>query len=310
MSSLEKFLRAIWIPLISIYYLIESFIKFVVPNKYLKVKSIHENDIILITGAGMGLGQQTAIKFVENGCRQLIIWDVNDGAMKETAKIIESMGCKVWTFNVDVTDYDCVMKTAEEIKSSIGNVSYLVNNAGIVAGKPILQLQAEKIKKVIDVNLVSHFWTIQAFLPGMLRHGGHIVTISSVVGQIPAPYLSEYVASKFGAYGLHSSLRAELKVLPNGSNVETTCICPWAIATGMFDGVDTGDIFPHLETKVAAQAVVDAVLANREQLIIPSGVRLMPIIRHLLPEKLVDLIFNLLTNVDAGKNLAGRQKDN
>ena len=306
----ENVLRAIWIPLVSLYYLIEAFIKFVVPNKYLKVKSIHANDIVLITGAGMGLGQQTAIKFVENGCRQLIIWDVNDGAMSKTAKIITSMGCKVWTFNVDVTDYDAVMRTAEEIKTTIGNVSYLVNNAGIVAGKPILQLQPEQVKKVIDVNLVSHFWTIQAFLPGMLRHGGHIVTVSSVVGHIPAPYLSEYVASKYGAHGLHSSLRAELKVLPNGKNVETTCVCPWAIATGMFDGVDTGDILPHLETPVAAEALVQAVLANRELLIIPSGVRFMPIMQRLLPEKLVDLIFNLLTNVDAGKNLSGRQKSN
>lgn len=92
------------------------------------------------------------------------------------------------------------------------------------------------IQKTIDVNTVSHQWTVRAFLPKMLENNkGHIVTVASIAGFLGVSGLADYCASKFGAVGFDEALRMELKSL--NSKVTTTCIAPYFIDTGMFTGV-------------------------------------------------------------------------
>jgi all-trans-retinol dehydrogenase (NAD+) len=122
-------------------------------------------------------------------------------------------------------------------------VDILINNAGIVSGKKILDITERDLKKTFDVNAISHVFTVKEFLPEMLKQDkGHIVSIVSVAGIIGVPGLSDYCGSKFAAFGIDESLRLELKNLK--SNVTTTCVCPYFINTGMFEGVKTD--FPLL----------------------------------------------------------------
>lgn len=112
----------------------------------------------------------------------------------------------------------------------------LINNAGIVSGKNMLQLSEGQIRRCLEVNTVALHWTVQRLLPSMLRKNkGHVVTIASLAGLVGTPGLMDYNASKFGAVGFNEALRAELTKVK--SQVRTTLICPSFIDTGMFTGV-------------------------------------------------------------------------
>ena len=94
------------------------------------------------------------------------------------------------------------------------------------------------IERTIAVNTTSHLYTIREFMPDMIKNKrGHIVTIASMAGLAGIPGLSDYCASKFGAFAIDESIRLELKKSGDYKNVKTTCICPYYINTGMFDGV-------------------------------------------------------------------------
>ena len=100
-----------------------------------------------------------------------------------------------------------------------------------------MQLTEPEIRRTISVNTVSHMHTIREFLPGM-RHNkkGHIVTIASMAGLSGVAGLTDYCASKFGAVAVDESIRSELYKSGEASYIKTTCICPFFISTGMFEG--------------------------------------------------------------------------
>jgi all-trans-retinol dehydrogenase (NAD+) len=91
-------------------------------------------------------------------------------------------------------------------------VTILVNNAGIVSGKNILENTDFMMKKTIEVNTLSHLYTIREFLPAMIRaNKGHVVSVCSVAGTVGTPGLADYCASKFGAFAIDECLRLEIK---------------------------------------------------------------------------------------------------
>jgi all-trans-retinol dehydrogenase (NAD+) len=119
------------------------------------------------------------------------------------------------------------------------------------------------------------------------RNSGHIVNIASAAGLIGVRGLADYCASKFAAYGFNESIRMELRRIKSG--VRTTVVCPFFIDTGMFSGVKTRFplLLPILKSSYAAKKIVDAVLKNKEQLIMPRFVGTLFILR-LFPPAVVD----------------------
>jgi NAD(P)-dependent dehydrogenase (short-subunit alcohol dehydrogenase family) len=147
-------------------------------------------------------------------------------------------------------------------KFQLGTPTILINNAAIVNGKPLLDLSVEDIERNFSVNLLSHFYTLKNFLPGMVRAGhGTIVTISSVLGQIGAAHLSDYAASKAAITAMHKSLAAELKSTPN---IKTILVSPGQLTTPLFNGVRTPNSFfgPELEPVDVAKEVIAAIDAG------------------------------------------------
>lgn len=237
---------------------------------------------VLITGAGSGIGREMALQAGERGAK-VIAWDLNAETAKATAALVNGD----WA-QVDVTDAGAVSAAASGVE-----VDVLINNAGVVTGKPLLEASEDQIRRSFEVNTLAGFWTTKAFLPGMLeRNRGAIVTIASAAGLVGVAKQTDYSASKWGAIGFTESLRAELRLL--NSAVRTLVVAPYYISTGMFEGVTTRFplLLPIMAPSKVSTKVLNAIEGGRQQLVMPPMVRLVPPLR-ILPPAAFDLILDL-----------------
>jgi all-trans-retinol dehydrogenase (NAD+) len=143
-----------------------------------------------------------------------------------------------------------------------------------------------------QVNTISHFWTLKAFLPHMIQaNSGHIVTVASIAGHVGVPGLLDYCASKFGAVGIDNALRFELYDAAPG--VRTLCVCPHFISTGMFAGASAGRfpwLVPTLTPAYVAERVVRSIIAGDAVLFMPRFVKLVPLLKGVFSVRLQYLI--------------------
>ncbi|KAJ8683195.1 hypothetical protein QAD02_018987 [Eretmocerus hayati] len=263
-------------------YFLEALLLTFIPRSY-RSKGFRD-EVALVTGAAQGLGRLIAIKLAKRGC-SLVLWDVNKDGVDETAKMIREDGGKCWAYQCDVTDKEEVYKTAKAVKLEVGNVTILINNAGYVYGKTLLDIPDDEIERTFKVNIISHYWTTKSFLKEMMRENhGHIVTIASVAGQLGTYNCTDYSATKFAAVGYHESLLTELKT-HGYDGIHATLVCPYFINTGMFSGVK-----PRLKTMLdpeyVASEVVGAIATNEVFLILPRVFRFLLPLKFLLPAKM------------------------
>lgn len=276
----------------------------------LRYKNVAQK-VVLITGAGSGLGKNLAARFASRGAC-VVLWDVNEKAVEQAGHMIANNGGRVWTYSCDVTDRKQVYATAERVKADVGAVDILVNNAGIVSGDWIEQISEAKVERTFAVNVISHFWTIKAFLPDMIqRNSGHVVTIASAAGLGGTAKLTDYCASKYAAVGLDESLRREMS-RRGFSGVKTTCVCPFYINTGMFDGVKTrfSWLLPILSENYASRKIEEAILTEQAQLIMPRLLYLNNLLRFVLPVPVLDSVTNFLGINDSMDDFKGRTANN
>ncbi|CAK8672487.1 unnamed protein product [Clavelina lepadiformis] len=266
---------------IAIYYWLEAIFRFFVPRARKDVRG----DIVLVTGAGSGIGQRLCIEFGKLGC-EVVGWDISEVGLERTKKIMadENLESHFFCYKCDLSDRHQVYDSARKVKSDVGDVTILINNAGIVTGKKIMDCHDELMIKTMEINAISHFWTIKAFLPSMLEKDcGHIVTVASGAGLFGVPGQVDYAASKFAAVGLTDALNMEL-VHMKKNGVKTTTVCPYYIDTGMFDGVDTS-ILPIIKLDAAVELIVDAILREKVYLLMPRLLYFIYGLRGLLPAK-------------------------
>jgi all-trans-retinol dehydrogenase (NAD+) len=224
---------------------------------------------VLITGAASGIGRLLAWKIAGRGAR-VILWDIDEDGLQETTAGLKELDHPATVQRVDLSDRAAIGDAAERVLADHGHVDVLINNAGIVTGKPLLDISDEEIERTFDVNTLAHFWTVRAFLPSMIEKGsGHIVTIASAGGLVAAPRLADYSASKFAAVGFDEALRLELA--QQKADIKTTLVCPYYSSTGMFDGVQTRFpwLLPILDPEYVANRTVKAIEKNRRRLIMP-----------------------------------------
>jgi all-trans-retinol dehydrogenase (NAD+) len=185
--------------LLLIYYIFHSIFMFFIPGKYYS-KSV-ENNVILITGAGSGVGKALALGFAKRGA-VVVIWDINKSGLEDTVQLVKAINGTIFSYLVDITDKNLVYETASKVREEVGIVNILINNAGIVSGKDFLQIPDKNIIQTFNVNVISHFWLIKAFLPDMIeRNSGHLVSIASIAGVVGVSGLTDYCASKFATMG-------------------------------------------------------------------------------------------------------------
>jgi len=249
---------------------------------------------ILVTGGASGIGRQMAKKLVALGGR-VSVWDIHQENLdKVVAELNAAAREPAHGFVCDVSKRANVYRVAEETKAAGGAVDILINNAGVVSGKRIVETPDEKIEATFAVNTLSLFWTAKAFLPQMIEHNrGHVVTIASASSLIGVPKLADYAASKWAAMAFDESLRAELR--QSAPDVMTTVVCPFYIDTGMFKGVKSRFpiLLPILKEDYVAERIVGAIRADKRRLMIPPLVYTIPLMR-LLPVGVFDWLATFL----------------
>lgn len=285
-----------------VYKLLESLVMLVIP-RYLLFKKV-DKDIVLITGGGSGIGRQMAIKFAQLGSK-VVVWDVNKDGYEETVRLVKENGGQATGYLVDVTDRHAVYATADTVRKEVGKVSILINNAGLVGGKRLLDLPDEQIEKVFQVNAISHFWTCKAFLPDMMAaNKGHLVNVASMAGFFGVEKLSEYCASKHAVLGFTESMVMELRY-GGFPGVQVTAVCPMAISTGFFDGFQMGPI-PMLDTQYVVDEIIAAVLSNQKILLLPKYMNLLVMAKGLFPTEAAIILADIFGSSNAMKSFRGR----
>ncbi|ELW70207.1 17-beta-hydroxysteroid dehydrogenase 13 [Tupaia chinensis] len=249
-----------------IYSYLESLVKFFIPRKRKSVAG----EIVLITGAGHGIGRLTAYEFAKQKSR-LVLWDINKRGVEETAAECRKLGVTAQAFVVDCSNREEIYRCVDQIKKEVGDVSIVVNNAGTIYPADLLSTKDDEITKTFEVNILGHFWITKALLPPMMkRNHGHIVTVASVCGHEVIPYLIPYCSSKFAAVGFHRALTAELKALGK-TGIKTSCLCPVFVNTGFTKNPSTR-IWPVLETDEVVRSLIDGILTNKKMIFVPSGI--------------------------------------
>lgn len=257
--------------LLDIYYLTFGY-----PEKDLN------GDIALITGGGSGLGRLLAQLLCKMGTK-IVIWDINEEGINETVSIVKALGGYCKGYVVDISKREQVYKAADVVRHEVGDVTLLINNAGVVSGTLLLETPDNLIERSFNVNALSHFWTTKAFLPRMIeKDHGHIVSIASLAGHVGITKLVDYCASKFAVVGFDEALRLELDVLGH-KNIDTTCICPFFIqATGMFDDVNARWV-PTLNPNDVADRVIKAIKTKQKIAIIPGYIKILLSLKWTFP---------------------------
>ena len=170
-----------------------------------------ENQVVIVTGAGRGIGEAIAKRFAQEGAKVAVV-SRTEANSQRTADAINAVAPDVAKpYAVDVADFDAVQKTGEKILTDFGRCDVLVNNAGITRDTLAMRMTSEDWDLVLDTNLKGAFNFSRAVLRAMIKQRkGCIINISSVSGLIGVAGQANYSASKAGLIGLTKSLAREL----------------------------------------------------------------------------------------------------
>src|SRR5688572_25496990 len=201
--------------------------------------------VAIITGAGRGIGQATAIKFAQEGAR-VAVCDIDEPSAAETARIIERREGQAMAFRVDVTDKLGIQAMVEAVHERYGRIDILVNNAGIVADAQLKNMTDEQFDRVIDINLKGTYNCTKAVVDIMLdQQSGVILNASSIVGLHGNFGQTNYAASKFGVIGMVKTWAREL----GKRGIRANAVCPGFITTPIIDSIPD-KVIDALENKV------------------------------------------------------------
>ncbi|WP_411975544.1 SDR family NAD(P)-dependent oxidoreductase [Sulfitobacter faviae] len=259
----------------------------------------------LITGGASGIGLLMGRMLLERGAARLIVWDASEANIEAARAALNPFGAVTFV-RMDVSDTDAVLAAAERLETEGTKIDLLINNAGIVVRKPFLEHGHADIDRTLAINTAALMHLTRALLPGMVaRGGGHVVNIASAAALVTNPNMSVYAASKWAVTGWSDSLRQEME--RGGTGVRVTTVLPYYIDTGMFEGVRSR-IIPILQPEDVARRILRAIERNAVFLHMPSIVRLLPLLRGLLPTRALDFVLNRIFGVSSSMDdFKGRQ---
>ncbi|KAJ8279779.1 hypothetical protein COCON_G00068450 [Conger conger] len=152
------FLETLMVLFLSIYYPLEAFVKLFLPARRKNVVG----EIVLITGAGSGIGRLMALEFSTLGVT-LVLWDISEEGNKETARLAKEKGAtEVHTYICDCSKKTEVYRIADQVKRELGDVSILINNAGIVTGKKFINAPDSLVEKTMEVKCNGSLLDLQS----------------------------------------------------------------------------------------------------------------------------------------------------
>ena len=201
--------------------------------------------VAIITGAGAGIGQATAIKFAQEGA-SIVACDIHMDRVVETVASIHAAGGDALAVEVDVRDPDSIARMVETALGRYGRIDCLVNNAGIVQDATIKNMTEDQFDDVIAINLKGVFNCTKGVVDVMLKqNSGVILNMSSIVGLYGNFGQTNYAASKFGVIGMVKTWAREL----GRKGIRCNAVCPGFVATKIL-GAIPAKVLQALEDRV------------------------------------------------------------
>ncbi len=190
--------------------------------------------VVLVTGAGSGMGEATAYVFSDEGAKVAAV-DQHPEPVERVAGAIAAAGNTARAWACDVSDRSAVNRLVEDVVAEFGGLDVLVNNAGISAALPLENDGYDAAwARVLAVNLTAMTHTIRAALPHLRKsESPRIINIASTEGLGATAGNSPYTAAKHGVVGLTRSLALEF----GREGITVNCICPGPIRTGMTEAI-------------------------------------------------------------------------
>ena len=201
-----------------------------------------KNKRVLITGGAGGIGFTTAKRFLEEGCR-VVILDRDEAASLRARRELPGL---LGAILADVSDDKSVARAFEELDRLSHGLDVLINNAGISIRSPFLDISPEQWRTVVGVNLNGVFYVAQQAARRMLAgNGGVILNMGSTNGLTGYHYYADYNAAKAGVIELSRSLALEL-----GPKIRVNAVCPGFIMTPMQEAEYTPEMRRSFEDKI------------------------------------------------------------
>jgi short-subunit dehydrogenase len=257
--------------------------------------------VIVVTGAGSGMGRATALELLRRGARVAAV-DRNETTLAETAALAVERPDAIATFGVDITDRAAVDALPGAVVERFGAVDGVINMAGII--QPFVRLNDlddATIERVFAVNWWGTLHLTRAFLPLLLlRPAGHVVNVSSMGGFLPVPGQTIYGASKAAVKLMTEGLHSELK----DTAVRVTVVFPGAVATNIT--TNSGVAIPNvggdrarkiLSAEQAARIIVDGMERDRYRVMVGSDARSMDRLYRLTPRRAAGFIANQMKDL-------------
>jgi len=199
------------------------------------------NKVAIVTGASRGIGAAIAERLARDGFTVLINYSGDAAPAEALVEEIESAGGQARAVQADVSDPAAVRRMFDAAEAAFGGVDVLVNNAGIMALKPVAEMEDDGFDRLIAVNLKGTFNTLRE-AARRLRAGGRIVNFSSSVVGLYQPTYGAYAATKAGVEALTHILSKELR----GRNITVNAVAPGPTATDLFLKGKPQEVVDHL----------------------------------------------------------------
>lgn len=252
--------------------------------------------VVVITGAGSGMGRDLAIKLGREGAK-LAISDMNPAGLEVTAQLVRETGAEVHSQILNVAEREAVLEYADTVVAHYGTVNVIFNNAGIAHHGEIEKMEFKDIERVMDVD----FWGVvngtKAFLPHIIASGdGHIVNTSSLFGLLAEPGQAAYNSAKFAVRGFTEALNTEMIVAKHP--VKVTCVHPGGIKTaiarnatvsGEHDQKKTAELFDkylaRMTSEDAADVIINGVKKNKARVLVGADAKVLDLWVRLVASK-------------------------
>ncbi|XP_055311358.1 uncharacterized oxidoreductase YoxD-like [Sitodiplosis mosellana] len=210
---------------LELYYLLLALFHLIFPRWLKDIRG----QLAAVTGGSNGIGREICLELARNGCNVACL-DLDLDAAEKLCAEMRAMGVKANPYHVEVTDYEALERVKEEINADMGVVDILINNAGLMPQNSFRDGDPKSVSRVMDVNVLSHFWTTRIFIGDMIARGhGLIVGISSMIAFYPMSMAVTYTTSKYAVKGFMDALNQESR--HEGWGVKTLTIFPHICST-------------------------------------------------------------------------------
>jgi len=265
------------------------------------VKSL-DDKVVVITGAGSGIGRALALDLARRGSL-LALSDVDETGLAETVDLVaKAGGSRVRSDRLDVADRDAMARYALDVVQELGRVNVIINNAGVALAGDFTDLEYPDIDWIVGVNFWGVVHGTKEFLPHLIASGdGHVVNLSSLFGLVSMPGQSMYNATKYAVRGMTEALREEMLIA--GHPVGVTAVHPGGIKTAIARNArvsakeskeDTARLFDEKLAKMtperAAEIIVNGILKNRARVLVGLDAHAVHTVAKLLGSRYQDVV--------------------